>query len=281
MKRIIDNFHFSERERYLTKFSSYSLKDLTGIIDKYKVKLSNDPKMFKDVLRYFNELHFRANFTLYEQNKEVYSSLLKGFNEDIIKTEAFHDAFFAFNCIEFGKLISDYYSNNIQQQYRTIAKDLITELEMHQTFFERCQYLYENKQYGKYYVIGIKRLLKLIEITENSQDSDPIDTYLSQYNVHLNYDADINIRDFLKQFDVAIFMSTCAERNLTTTFDEIYPIYDQWRSQQELLLYSIKERKKLSKYDLSDNRPHKKLPDAPIKISAKDLKKRKRKYPTD
>ena len=71
MKRIIDNFHFSERERYLTKFSSYSLKDLTGIIDKYKVKLSNDPKMFKDVLRYFNELHFRANFTLYEQNKEV------------------------------------------------------------------------------------------------------------------------------------------------------------------------------------------------------------------
>ena len=279
MKRIIDNFYFSERERYLTKFSSYSLKDLTGIIDKYKVKLSDNPKMFKDVLRYFNELNFRANFTLYEQNKEVYSSLLKGFNEDIIKTEAFHDAFFAFNCIEFGKLISDYYSNNIQQQYRTTAKDLITGLETHPTFFERCKNLYEKKQYGKYYVIGIKRLLKLIEITKNSQYS--IDDYLSQFSINTNLNRRTDMREFLKEIDVAIFMSKCTENNLTKSFDEIYQVYDQYPSQEELLLFNIKENKILSKYDLSDNRPHKKLPDFPIRISAKDLKKRKRKYPTD
>ena len=80
--------------------------------------------MYKDVLKYFNELCFRTDFTLYEQNKEVYSNLLKSFNENIIKSEAFHDAFFAFNCIKFGKLICDYYNNKIEGQYQTIVKRL-------------------------------------------------------------------------------------------------------------------------------------------------------------
>ena len=63
-------------------------------------------------------------------------------------------------------------------------------------------------------------------------------------------------------------------KNLTISFEEIYRVYDQWRSQEELLLYNIKEGKNLSKYDRSDNRPHKKLPDDTIRISTKEIKKR-------
>jgi hypothetical protein len=37
---------------------------------------------------------------------------------------------------------------------------------------------------------------------------------------------------------------------------------------------------KLSKYNLSENGPYRKLPDDTTRISIKDLKKRKRKYPT-
>ena len=277
MNRIIDNFHISEREKYLTKVSSYPLKDLTGIIDSYKVRLSNHPDMYNDVLKYFNELNFRINSKPYEQNKEVYLNLLTGFNKNIIKSEAFHDAFFAFNCIEFGKLISDNYNNNIQQQYQTIIKDLINDLEKHQTFFKLCKDLFKNNQHGKYYLIGIKRLLKLIEITKNSQGPNPIDNYLSQYNIYLNYGDEINMGDFLKKIDVAILMSTCAERNLRVTFDEIYPYYHQWRSDEKSLLRRIKYGENLSKFKFSDDE----LPDEPIRISAKDLKKRKRKYPAD
>ncbi len=118
--------------------------------------------------------------------------------------------------------------------------------------------------------------MKLIEITKNSQDPDPIDNYLSQFNIYLNYRSNTDIGIFLKKIDVAIFMSKCEGNNLTTTFDEIYQVYDQWRSQEELLLHNIKEGKKLSKYNFSGNRPHKKLPDDTIKISMKDIKKRKK-----
>jgi len=281
MNRIIDNFHISERKKYLNKDSSYPLKDLTEIIDSYKVRLSNHPDMYKDVAKYFNELKFRTNSTLYEQNKEVYLNLLKDFNEDIIKSGAFHDAFFAFNCIKFGKLIDDYYNNKIPRQYQTIVKDLINDLEKHPTFFDRCKNLFEQNQYGKYFIIGIKRILKLIEITKNSQDLNPIDYYLSQFSIYLNYGDTTYIGDFLKKIDVAIFMAKCKENNSTISFDEIYKGYPQYQSDEKLLLYNIKDGKKISKYNLSDKRPHKKLPDSPIRISAKDLKKRKRKYPTD
>jgi len=272
--RIIDAFTIPERTEYFTKVSSYPLRDLTGIIDSYKAQLSDHPDMNKDVLNYFNELNFRTDFTLYEQNKEVYSNLLKSFNENIIESEAFHDAFFAFNCIEFGKLISDYYNNKIEGQYQTIVKDLINDLEKKPTFFKRCKMLVKNEQYCKYYIIGINRLLKLIEITKNSQDSDPIENYLSKYNIYLNYDDEINMGDFLKKIDLAIFMSKCVENNLTISFEEIYRVYNQWRSHEQLLLYNIKEGKNLSIYDMSDNRPHKKLPDDTIRISTKEIKKR-------
>ncbi len=277
MKRVIDNFHSSERKKYLTEVSSYSLKDLIGIIDKYKAELSNNPGMFKDVLRYFYELNFRTNSTLYEQNKEVYLKLLRSFIETIIQSEAFHDAFFACNCIEFGRLTNDYYSNKIQPQYQILIKDLIKDIKKHPTFFKRCQNLYDNKQYGKYYVIGIKRLLKLIEITKNSQHPNPIDDYLSQFSINTNLNRQNNMGEFLKKIDLAIFMSKCVERNLRVTFDEIYPYYHQWRSDEKSLLRRIKYGKNLSKFKFSDDE----LPDDEIRISAKDLKKRKRKYPTD
>ena len=151
---------------------------------------------------------------------------------------------------------------------------MINDLEKHPTFFKRCKDLVKKEQYYKYYIIGIKRLLNLIEITKNSQGSDPIDNYLSQYNIYLNYNDEINMGDFLKKIDVAIFMSKCVENNLTISFEEIYRVYDQWRSHEELLLYNIKEGKNLSRYDMSDNRPHKKLPDDTIRISTKEIKKR-------
>jgi len=226
---------------------------------------------------YFNALKFRTDSTLYEQNKEVYLNLLKGFNEEIIKTEAFHDAFFAFNCFECGTLVGLYYNNKIQKQYdETIIKDLIDELEKHPTFFKRCKMLVKEKQYYKYYVIGIKRLLSLIEITKPSQKPYSINGYLYQFDFYFNLNDKIDMGDFLKKIDVAIFMSKCVENNLTVSFGEIYEVYDQWRSQEELLLYNIKEGKKLSKYNLSDKRPYTKLPVGEIRISIKDILKRKK-----
>ena len=99
-----------------------------------------------------------------------------------------------------------------------------------QLFSNDVKMLVKNEQYCKYYYIGINRLLKLIEITKNSQNSDPIETYLSKYNIYLNYDDEINMGDLLKKIDVAIFMSKCVENNLTISFEEIYRVYDQWRS---------------------------------------------------
>jgi len=123
--------------------------------------------------------------------------------------------------------------------------------------------------------------LKLIEITKNSQNPNPIDNYLSQYNIYLNYRSNTDIGIFLKEIDVAILMPKCVENNPTITFDEIYKVYHQYQSNETLLLRNIKDRKKLSKYDMSDNRPHKKLPDDTIRISIKDIKKRKRKQSMD